>query len=226
MRSRKAAIKFPAARTDQLLVETIDDETVVYDLESKEAHCLKGLASFVFANADGRTSAQDLEQRAADALGAPVSAADVQDAIHQLDTCALLDTPLLVRDGLSRRDVVRKAGYVGAAAVGGTLITSILAPTAAMAASNVVTGCIGCGKNHDCTSNHCCQDSKGCNQGCCVEKDNSCHSCPTGCGALPNPPCSCTVQLSTCPCICGTAGCNGPCCPPATGTCCQTTPTC
>jgi hypothetical protein len=225
MRSRKTAISFPAARADDLLIEQLGSETVVYDVNAKEAHCLRGLASVVFANADGKTSAEDLAAVAGKALGEPVTYTQVQEAIAQLEACALLDTPLLVRDGINRRDLVKRAGYAGAAAtVASPLITSILAPATAMAASAIASGCAGCGKNSDCVSNHCCQSVAGkqCNQGCCVNHDNSCHAC--GCDAQGNN-CQCTVVASDipggCPCICGSPGCvNVPCCPSQNLLCC------
>jgi hypothetical protein len=231
MRSRKTAITFPAARADGLLIEHVGDETVVFDVDAKEAHCLKGLASVVFASADGKTSAEDLAAHAEKTLGTPVTYANLQEAISQLEACALLDTPLLVRDGLSRRDLVKKAGYVGAAAtVASPLITSLIAPSSALAASSIATGCAGCGKNPDCVSNHCCQSNAGkdCSQGCCVGANNSCHFC--NCTAADV--CDCTVTpadagITVCPCICGTAGCvNVPCCPSVNLLCCTATPAC
>jgi hypothetical protein len=224
MRSRKTAISFPAPRADGLLVEQVGSETVVFDVETKEAHCLKGLASVVFALADGMTSAEDLATAAGEKLGAPVNYTQIQEAISQLEDCGLLDTPLLVRDGLSRRDLVKKAGYTGAALTAASpLITSILAPATALATNSTIPlGCSGCGKNHDCQpppgdhDGHCCQSVAGkqCNQGCCVGHDNSCHVC--NCVGTN---CNCTVTptelgVPQCPCICGTPGCAPPCCPP------------
>jgi hypothetical protein len=230
MRSRKTAVSFPAARADGLLTEKVGSEIVVYDVEAKQAHCLKGLAASVFANADGKTSAENIAATAEKDLGEHVTFAQVQDAIAQLDAIALLDTPLLVRDGLSRREMVKKAGYVGAAAAAASpLITSLVVPSAAFAASSIATGCSGCGKNPDCVSNHCCQSNAGkqCSQGCCVGSNNSCHFC--NCSGNT---CQCTVTpaeagIDNCPCICGTPGCvNVPCCPSVNELCCTTTPAC
>jgi hypothetical protein len=229
MRSRKTAINFPAARADGLLIERVGGETVVYDTNAKEAHCLRGLASVVFASADGKTSAEDLAALAAEKLGEQVSYAQVQEAVAQLEACALLDTPLLIHDGMSRRDLVKKAGYIGAAATAASpLITSLVAPSAAFAASSIATGCSGCGKNPDCVSNHCCQSNAGkqCSQGCCVGSNNSCHFC--NCSGNT---CQCTVTpaeagIDNCPCICGTPGCVNTACCPNGRLCCTTTPAC
>jgi hypothetical protein len=235
MRSRKTSITFPAARAEGLLVERVGDETVVYDVESKEAHCLKALASVVFEHADGKTSAEDIAAVAGQRLGEPVGFAEIQDAIAQLEDCALLDTPLRIRDGLSRRDLVRNVGYAGAAAtVAGPLITSIISPSAAYAGlSKIAAGCSGCSANQDCApapdqsvhaAGHCCQGNSGksCNQGCCVGANNSCHAC--NCTTATD--CHCTVVASdiggTCPCICSDPNCTGPCCPDLAHLCCVT----
>jgi hypothetical protein len=233
MRSRKTAINFPAARAEGLLIERVGSETVVYDVETKEAHCLKGLAAVLFASADGKTAAEDLAKAAEKTLGEPVSFAQVQEAITELESCALLDTPLVVRDGLSRRDLVRKAGYTGAALTAASpLITSILAPTSAMALNSTIPiGCAGCGKNKDCApppgdqDGHCCQSNQGkqCNQGCCVGHDNSCHAC----GCVGNTCNACTVTpteagIPQCPCVCGPT-CPPPCCPTQALVCCVNT---
>lgn len=227
MRSRKTAIAFPASRSDGLLVEQVGKETVVFDVEANEAHCLKGLASVVFTHADGKTKAEDLAAIAERELGEQVSFAQVQEAIAQLESVSLLDTPLLVRDGLSRRDVIKRAGVIGAAASSVPLITSVLTPASALATnSSIPSGCSGCGQNKDCASNHCCQSNAGksCNQGCCVGANNSCHFC----NCVGNT-CNCTVTPSDigtqCPCICGAQGCSPPCCPPGQLCCTNQLPT-
>jgi hypothetical protein len=200
----------PPARSEDLLVELVGEETVIYDLTSKEAHCLKPLAGLVFAAADGRATHDELAERATKELGHPVSGAEVGEAIEQLTDRSLLDVPLAIRDGLSRRQVMRRTAFAGAAAFAAPLITSIVAPTAAMAASGIPTGCTGCGKNSDCLSNHCCQSNAGkqCRQSCCVGANNSCHT--TNCvGTV----CDCTVEVAA-------PGCNDIVCPSGSTKCC------
>lgn len=219
--SKRATVSRPVARSEGLHIESVGDETVVYDTESKEAHCLKPLAAAVFAYADGNHTAVEIAELAAVRLAAEIDESDVASAVDQLEQSGLLDAPLLVRDGVSRREMIRRVSWAGAIVAGSTpLITSIVAPTAAMAAASTIpTGCTGCGQNKDCASNHCCQSvsGKSCDQSCCVGMDNSCHISSGG---------VCTVVLSTCPCICGAPGCNlpkGQCCPPPSTVCCTPT---
>lgn len=209
------AIKRPLARADGLLVRELDGETVVYDLESKQAHCLKALAAAVFAAADGQSSHAEIAALVRTELGTTVDDGDVAEAVRQLDTAGLLDVPLPVHlsgeagadePGVPRREALRRIGFAGAgAAMATTLITSIVAPSAAMAQSGIPPGCSGCGKNPDCTSNHCCQSVPGkqCNASCCVGSNNSCHG--TGCTCVGGANNGQACNTTTCPggaCVC------------------------
>ena len=223
--------RLPEARADGLLTEQVGDELVVYDLESKDVHCLSPLAAAVYEHCDGRTDPARAAELATDRLGRAVTKDEVSAAVAQLEERALLaSSPLVVvNDGISRRDLAKKSAKVGTAVASIPLITSIVAPTAAMAQSQIATGCQGCGMNNDCVSNHCCQSNAGktCNEGCCVGANNSCHACPADCDV--NPPCFCSVTAAEigeqCPCICGAPGCVGPCCQLGS-LCCTTEPIC
>jgi hypothetical protein len=197
----------PPARSEGLLVERVGEETVIYDLASKEAHALKPLAGLVFTLADGAATQAELAKLATTQLNQSVTEGDIADAVEQLTDRSLLDVPLSVRDGLSSRQLVHRSAFAGAAAFAAPLITSIVAPTAAMAQSGIPSGCTGCGKNKDCLSGHCCQvvSGKSCNFACCVLSDNSCHITATN---------DCTVQLASG--ACGTLV-----CPPGTAKCCS-----
>jgi hypothetical protein len=191
-------ISFPAARDEGLLVETVGDETVVYDLESKEAHCLKPLAATVFAHADGRTSAEELAALAGERLGEPVTESQVQEAILQLNATGLLDESLRVHNGgFSRRQMIGKGAAAGGALVGATLITSVMAPVASATQTVLPPGaCCGplasCnGDNHRCSSDHCCQNDKECNKCKCTDGDNSCSTSQ----------CNTTSNVGDCPSV-------------------------
>src|SRR3954447_14815919 len=204
----------PAARTEALLVEHVGAETVVYDLSTKEVHCLSPLAAAVFGACGGSRGSEGGAAVAQDRLGKPVPADDVAAAVAQLGECDLLDTPLRVHDGLSRREAVRKVALAGAtAAFAAPLVTSIVAPNEAAADSKLPPGC-SCTKNPDCQSNHCCKEAGNndkCNDGCCASDDNGtdCQcvgtTFPTVCHSIPNPGTSC--------------GSVGPCTPNNTGKC-------
>lgn len=199
MRSIKSSGVIPAARTEGLLVERVGDEIVVYDTETKQAHCLKPLAGLVFESADGSCDAAAIAAVATSRLCGPVNIEQVLEAVDQLEQVGLLASPLVVLssgNGVSRRDVVKRIGKVGALAASVPLVLSVVAPSAAFA-SGIPTGCTGCTGNGDCLSGHCCQNNGGkkCNQSCCVGGNNSCQidaagNCSvtvadSGCGACP-----------------------------------------
>ena len=220
--------RLPEARANGVVTEQIDDEIVVYDLESKDVHCLGPLAAAVYERCDGGSDATRIAESVSERLGRPVTKHEVADAIAQLEQRSLLATPpLVLHDGISRRELARKTAKVGAAVAAVPLITSIVAPTAAMAASPIPSGCGGCGKNSDCISNHCCQGNPGkeCQQGCCVQLNNSCHVCD-----CIGSDCECTVAASDlpggqCPCLCSDPNCTSEiCC--TTTVCCTPLPAC
>ena len=108
MRSKVTASAVPAARSDDLLIEPVGDETVIYDTRSKEAHCLKPLAAIVFGCSDGRATVGEIAKLAEQRLGDAVSDADVADAVAQLESLDLLQTPLVVRGRRSPRGDQRR----------------------------------------------------------------------------------------------------------------------
>ena len=174
-----ARFEHPVARSGDLLVEQVNDETVVYDRRTNDAHCLTPLAAAVFAHCNGETSIDRLATLASERLGEPVDETGVLNALAQLEERDLLAIPASNGNGLSRRQMIGKGAAAAGALAGASLITSIAAPTAFAADSKIPPGCTGCGKNSDCSSNHCCQSNAGktCSQTCCVGNNNSCHVC-------------------------------------------------
>lgn len=213
---KKGIARLPMARQTGLLVEQVDDELVIYDMDGKEAHCLRPLAAAVFHCSDGVTRTPEIAERVSKRLGGTVSVAQVEEAVEQLEQTRLLESPQLQialddgSAGISRRDAVRKFAYGGAvAAISAPLITSILSPGTAYALSGCPVGS-ACTKNTDCSSGHCCQTNAGksCNSGCCVGGLNDCDCKNSKCVAqvvgLPNPTCTpCTalcIQPTGCAC--------------------------
>jgi hypothetical protein len=219
---KQTAIARPVARTEGLLVETVGDETVAYDLNTREAHCLKSLAAVVFMYADGKRTASDIAELAAYRMGTPVTEAEVNDAFAQLESRTLLAAPpVVVHNGISRRTAIKRFGAVAGVAAATPLIATVSA-SAAPGDSKIPTGgCCGDTKNGDtcsggnplCQSGHCCQNldatAKQCNPCKCVGDKNDCSV----------DQCNNIVSLNTCPTITGFTACarTGP---NATSRCC------
>ena len=50
----------PRARQDELVVEELPDETLVYDLKRHEAHCLNRTSALAWRRCDGRTTVAEV----------------------------------------------------------------------------------------------------------------------------------------------------------------------
>src|SRR5947209_6620461 len=92
----------PLARRENLLVEDLDDETVVYDLITHKAHCLSPATGAVWRHCEGATTPEVIAER----VGATPEA--VAAALHELGQAGLLvETQESTADGLSRRELIR-----------------------------------------------------------------------------------------------------------------------
>lgn len=124
----------PAARRENLVVKTIADEVLVYDLEHHRAHRLNGAASAVWRLCDGTRTAGEIAAAARD-RGAPVAPEAVDYALAELGRARLLAAPV-ARAGLTRRQLVQRLGTAAAL----PLVASLVAPTAAQAQSCLQDG--------------------------------------------------------------------------------------
>jgi hypothetical protein len=64
----------PQARRDGLLIRSLADELVVYDLKSFRAACLNRSAAAVWQRCDGKHSVEMIAQDVTDQLGEPFGA--------------------------------------------------------------------------------------------------------------------------------------------------------
>ena len=120
----------PLARRDGLVVKTVGDEVLVYDLERARAHSLDALAAAIWRQCDGRRPVAALAAAVRAETGVPVTAAAVEYGLAALGRARLLagERPA---PGPTRRQVLARIGT--AAAI--PLVLSITAPTAAQAQS-------------------------------------------------------------------------------------------
>ena len=145
----------PHARTDGLVVQELPDELLIYDLDRHKAHCLNHTAAVVWKRCDGRTPVRKMARSLERELNASFDEEIVRLALDQLGRSHLLEgwapdraEPRMV----SRREAMRKMGV--AAAVALPLVTSIVAPKAADAATCLPSGA-ACTSNLQCCSTIC-----------------------------------------------------------------------
>src|SRR6185295_2652451 len=166
----------PTARHAGLIVKELEDETLVYDLERDEAHCLNQTAALIWKQCDGRSSIDEIATRIGNELNEAVDPNVVWLALAQLRRRRLLAKRLprpahRLPTGasgarLSRRELALKLGKVMVIAL--PVITTIASPRAASAGGS-------------------------CDPNCGVPPTAIC--CPTGCPCLTGAPC-CSGQCS------------------------------
>ena len=152
----------PCARSEDLIVEELGEELLIYDMKVDRGHCLSPVAARVWRRCDGRTHATAMSAE----LGLDTDA--VGRALAELTACKLLQpTPVLSvvavsGDGTTRRELATRFVKAGAVAAAAPLIVSVAAPTPAQAQTlgfcsqfNSDAGCGTCQQNGCC----CCAQS-------------------------------------------------------------------
>jgi hypothetical protein len=128
----------PRARSAGLVVETLADDTLVYDLDSHTAHCLNRTATLVWRRCDGHTALSAMAAIVGREVGIAASERLVCTGVKQLHRARLLeDVPPAAMRGpdYARREVIRALGLTGAAALLVPFVESIVAPVPAEAGS-------------------------------------------------------------------------------------------
>ncbi len=123
----------PMARQN-LIVEDLETETVIYDQAGNEAHCLDATAAFVWRRCDGERTIEQLRTELTQEIGQTVSKSELLGLIEMIEAKGLTEDSNSTGqvDSFSRRGVLRKAVVIGTLCV---TIQSIVAPTPAHAAS-------------------------------------------------------------------------------------------
>lgn len=125
----------PVARKNDLVVQEVTDEVLVYDLSSNKAHCLNETAAMVWKSCDGSNSVTDIAKLIGTGKGGHISDDLVWLAIDQLSENNLLEKQIEPNfAGQSRRDVIKKIGL--AAVIGLPIVASLTAPSNVMAATS------------------------------------------------------------------------------------------
>lgn len=160
------------ARQEDLVIQDLPDEVLIYDLRSHKAHCLNGTAAFIWKHCDGKTTAPEIARLMEKQWSTAVSEEAVWFALDKLSKAELLQERITLpsaQAGMSRRSAVRRLGFGALLAV--PAVMSIVTPAAAAAASVPVV-CQACLRKNTASGN--CPDACTNFQGSCF--DNS------GCG--------------------------------------------
>lgn len=140
----------PLARRDGLTIETVGDEVLILDSTSNTVHLLNRPAAFVWQQADGTRTPDEIAQAMTRAFGASADPQIVWYALERLDKKHLLETRLpapLSAQGITRRQFLKRAA---AGAVLLAVVTSIVTPTTAEAQSACSPADGSCNSDGDC----------------------------------------------------------------------------
>jgi len=152
----------PLSRKDDLVVQELNGEILIYDLRENKAFCLNETSALVWQACDGINSVSDIGKR--------VGSEDlVWLALEELKKERLIErAPMYKFVGMSRRDVIKKIGIGSMIAL--PVVGSLVAPAAAHAQS--------------CRANDAaCTASAQCCSNCCKNVSPSINQCKPGGGA-------------------------------------------
>src|SRR5215470_14925283 len=133
----------PLARNEELVVQELPDEVLVYDLRQHKAHCLNKTSAFIWNHCDGQTSADEIAKLMEKEFQTPVSQDAVWFALDKLGKADLLQNRIVLppaQSAISRRSAIRRLGF-GALLV--PVVMTIVSPTA-MAGASVPPACVPC----------------------------------------------------------------------------------
>ena len=121
----------PKARSENIVVQNLEDEVLVYDLTTNRAFCLNETSAKVFNACDSKTTFEELKAKH-----------QLTDEIIYLALDGLKKENLIIDEyfspftGMNRREVIKKVGLASMVTL--PIISAMIAPTAAFAASNCV----------------------------------------------------------------------------------------
>ena len=124
----------PRSRKENIVVQEVDGEVLIYDLEKNKALCLNQTSALVWQACDGKRTVAQIN----DLLGKQLQTQTDEDivwlALDQLSKEKLIHPPVDLEnkfEGMSRREVIRKVGLGAMVAL--PVVAGIVAPPAALA---------------------------------------------------------------------------------------------
>lgn len=149
--------KLPIAKTNDCVVQNLNDEILIYNLTDNKAFCLNKTSAIVYQSCDGETTFAELQKQSG----------FTEDMIHltisELEKQGFVEIPsdyVSPLNGMSRREAVKKVGLATMVAL--PVISSVIAPQALNAASGGNLALFqACSSNPQCSSGYCNPTSNG-----------------------------------------------------------------
>jgi hypothetical protein len=147
----KAAIKFcpeiketmnrPKSRNENIVVQEMEKEILIYDLKTNKAFCLNETSALIWNLCDGKNSIAEVSRILTKKLKQPITEDFVWLALDNFKKDNLLEQNEQFEinfNGLSRRQVIKKVGLASLAAL--PVIASVTVPASGAAGSCVPLG--------------------------------------------------------------------------------------
>lgn len=145
----------PKSRNENIVVQEMNKELLIYDLNINKAFCLNETSKIIWELSDGTRSISAIAANLQSKLKQNINEEFVLLALKLMRKDDLLETDFSFStafNSLSRRQMVKKVGLATMAAL--PLVISVTAPKAAQAASDLCAGKI-CNDNNRCTIDSC-----------------------------------------------------------------------
>jgi hypothetical protein len=122
----------PKSRKENLVVQELEGEVLIYDLEKNKALCLNETSALVWQSCDGSRTIAGISDIIGKQLKSQVNEDVVWLALDQLSKENLIENKDEIKNkfaGMSRREVVKKVGLASLIAL--PVIAALTAPVAA-----------------------------------------------------------------------------------------------
>jgi hypothetical protein len=194
----------PIAKKDELVIQELDSELLIYDLQTNKVFSLNETSALVWQLSNGERTISEIAQIVGQNLGIKVSEEFVWLALEQMKKQNLLENKSVIENhfqGESRREVIKRVGYASLVTL--PMISILVAPLAIQAQSG--NNCSATVRPLGCT----CSNSGNCLSFCCGLDGGGNRACIVAGTVPPGSPCA-----FSCNCI-STASCGlGPVCVP------------
>lgn len=152
----------PKTRDENIVVQEMDKEILIYDFKTNKAFCLNETSALVWQLCDGNNSVAEISRILSSKLKQPLTEDLIWLTLDRFKKDNLLEENEKFEidfNGLSRRQVVSKIGLASMVIL--PIISSIVAPTAAHGAS-LAPLFAACTSPSNCASNFCTQGPPRC----------------------------------------------------------------
>lgn len=171
----------PRVRQSEIVVQNLDNETLIYDLKTNKAFCLNETAGLVWNLCDGERTVTEIADSLSRETGQKVTEGLIGLALGELSRNGLLEGEQTKEETfsvLTRREAIRRIGFGSAIAL--PLVTAVVAPAALSAQSGGTVMILGaCTTTADCQSGLTCRP---CGNGTCPSPACCINTSPVGPG--------------------------------------------